>query len=71
MKKGNTALVVSLLLVAIAISVCVMPAFAKIDCESDSTYDYNGSSDYFGEEIQVTVTIDPGESDVNDMRIVT
>ncbi|MBL7117541.1 MAG: hypothetical protein ISS94_01995 [Candidatus Syntrophoarchaeum sp.] len=69
MKKKNAALVVFLLSVAIAISVCVMPAFAKINCESDSTYDYNSSSAFFGEEIQAKVTINPGESEVKDMRI--
>lgn len=68
MKKG-AALIVFLFSVAIIISVCAMPAFAKIDCKSDSTYDYEGSSAFFGEEIQVTVTIDPGENEVKDMRI--
>jgi len=69
MNKKNTALVVFLFSVAIAISVCVMPAFAKINCESNATFDYDGSSAFFGEEIQATVTINPGENEVKDMRI--
>ncbi len=69
MKKGSAALRVFLLSVAIAISVCVMPAFAELNCESNAPYDYDGSSDYFGEEIQAKVTINPGENEVKDMRI--
>jgi hypothetical protein len=70
MEKGRTAmLMVFLLSVAIAISVCVMPAVAKINYESDSTYDYNGFSDCYGEEIHVKVTIDPGKNEVNDLRL--
>jgi len=38
MKKRSAALVVFLFLVAMVISVCVMPAFAKINYESDSIY---------------------------------
>ncbi len=68
-KKRSTLLIVFLFSVAIAISVCAMPAFAKINYESDSTYDYDGSSAYFGEEIRTKVTIDPGENEVKDMRI--
>ena len=69
MNKKSTALVVFLFSVAIAISVCVMPAFAEINCESNATFDYDGSSAFFGEEIQATVTINPGENEVKDMRI--
>jgi hypothetical protein len=69
MKKGSAVLVVFLLSIAIVISVCAMPAFAKINCESNATFDYDGSSAFFGEEIQAKVTIYPGESEVKDMRI--
>lgn len=69
MKKGSAVLVVFLFSVAIAISVCVMPAFAKINCESNATFDYDSSSAFFGEEIQAKVIINPGESEVKDMRI--
>ena len=69
MKKKSTALVVFLFSVAIVISVCVVPAFAKIKCESNATFDYNGTSACYGEEIQVKTTINPGESEVKDMRI--
>lgn len=70
MKERRTAmLVVFLLSVAIVISVCVMPAVAKINYESDSTYDYGGCSDCYGEEIRAKVTINPGENEVKDMRI--
>ena len=69
MKKKSTALVVFLFSVAIVISVCVVPAFAKINCESNATFDYDGSSAFFGEEIQAKVIIDPGENEVKDMRI--
>jgi len=58
-----------LLSVAIAISVSVTPALAKINCESNATFDYDGSSAFFGEEIQAKVIINPGESEVKDMRI--
>lgn len=70
MKKKNIAfMVVLLLLVTIAISICAMPAFAKINYKVESSYDYNSSTDYFGEEIRIKMTIDPGESEVKDMRI--
>jgi hypothetical protein len=65
-KKSSALIVVSLLSVAIAISVCAIPVFAKIDYESDSSYDYDGSSDLFGEGIQSRVTINPGEDEVTD-----
>lgn len=68
-KKSSTLLVVFLFSVAMVISVCVMPAFAKINYESDSTYDYDGGSDHFGEEIQAKVIINPVENEVKDMRI--
>jgi hypothetical protein len=69
MKNKSAVSVVFLFLVAMVISVCVMPAFAKINYEADSTYDYDGSSDHVGEEIQAKVTINPGENEVKDMRI--
>lgn len=69
MNKKSTALVVFLFSVAIAISVCAMPAFAKINYEAESSYDFDGSSAYYGEEIHAKVTINPGENEVKDMRI--
>ncbi len=67
MKKKNIAfMVVLLLLVTIGISICAMPAFAKINYEVELSYD---CPDYFGEEIRTEVTINPGENKVKDMRV--
>lgn len=69
MKKKSTALVVFLFSVAIVISVCVVPAFAKINYEADSSYDLAGESSHYGEEIHVTLTIDPGENPAHNLSI--
>lgn len=69
MKKRSVALGVFLFSVAIAISICAMPAFAKINYEAESTYDLAGESSHYGEEIHVTLTIDPGENPAHNMSI--
>ena len=71
MKKRSVALGVFLVSVAMVISVCAMPAFAKINYESDSTYDYNGGSEHFGEEIQAKMIINPVENEVNSDGLAT
>lgn len=68
-KKSSALIVVFLLSVAIVISVCAMPAFAKIDYETESIYDFGGDSLHYGEEIHVTLTIDPGENPAHNMSI--
>lgn len=70
MKKGSSALlVVFLLSVALAISACVMPAFAKINYKAGSIYDFGGDSLHYGEEIHVRLTIDPGENPAHNISI--
>ena len=47
----------------------MQPSLAIIDVESNSVYDANSESEYLGEEIDVTITIEPGGNAVSDMQI--
>ncbi len=67
--RSFTLPVVILVSTVIVIFTCGMPVFAKVNYMSNATYDYDGSSVYPGEEIRVKMTINPGVSEVKDMRI--
>lgn len=66
---GHQSWTIVILSIILIFSFSVQPSLALIDVEHNSVYDANSESEYPGEEIDVTVTIEPGGNDVSDMQI--
>jgi len=67
--RGHQSWIILILSIILIFSFSVQPSLALIDVEHNSVYDANSESEYPGEEIDVTITIEPGGSDVSDMQI--
>jgi hypothetical protein len=67
--RGHQSWIIFILSIILIFPFSVQPSLALIDVEHNSMYDANSESEYPGEEVDVTITIDPGDYAVSDMQI--